>query len=306
MSHPRIPYRVTDDSNVQTLIENLAEKLSKAKGGKGSGKSTGRWVTINGNRVFIGSNGVPQYGGAGNTIGKKVDRKIGKGGKERLSSKATAEDIGAIDDSYFYGMASYRGVENVGLSKAYEKQGYHQKPVVLNKKEFDEYMKESTNPEMYRGVTQKVYAEQFKRGEKHFAGTGIFTDGTYTTTDRREAEGYGKGGETMRMTLHKSAKVVTYKALTSEISATQERIGNPMEKVFGMNTRATPGSAEYNKVREAWVNAEKTSRKVYSLGGQAATYATLRGYDAIRVEHDGAKNGDFYIILNRGKVVVEG
>lgn len=62
MSHPRIPYRVTDDSNVQTLIENLAEKLSKAKGGKGSGKGTGRWVTINGNRVFIDNRGTPHYG----------------------------------------------------------------------------------------------------------------------------------------------------------------------------------------------------------------------------------------------------
>ena len=144
--------------------------------------------------------------------------------------------------------------------------------------------------ELHRGVRYEEHATQFMEGA-YFGGVGVFGGGTYFAENPNTAANFAvrttRDGEAhgaiFRAGLHNSAKVGEHEALLKEMES---------------DGRAAVAAAEDMAARHA-------ARSLYSDVGR---YATARGYDAIQVRggDDTIKGEDYYVVLNRGKVIVDG
>ena len=88
--------------------------------------------------------------------------------------------------------------------------GFNGKPSLVSPKELDKEIILGA-VELHRGIQDASHREQFKKGEL-FVGKGPEGSGVYSSTDPREAEGFGFGG-TVRMALKPSAKVIDFRDL---------------------------------------------------------------------------------------------
>jgi len=169
------------------------------------------------------------------------------------------------------------------LQAIYKKQGYDAKPEKLSKKDFDAYLKANKADgakELFRFVGSKASADQFRDGSYHFAGDGIFGNGTYTGDHRWKrgnprATAYGNNG--IRMALKPGAKVITDYQLKKE----------------------------HNK----FLNDPKIDSRDKITFGTPTRYAAGKGYDAVKVpknENTSGGTADYFILLNRGAVIVDG
>jgi HK97 family phage portal protein len=136
--------------------------------------------------------------------------------------------------------------------------------------------------EVYRGIAgsqAEQWAREFRTG-RLFTGLGTYGNGTYTTTDESAAEGYAAGrgwrgadedGVVMRMALRPDARVISLSDLR-EIAAADERLqSGDFGKAFG-----DPGRL-----------------------------AAALGYDALVMTPDPGESERYYVVLNRGALVVE-
>lgn len=187
------------------------------------------------------------------------------------------------------GVSSYsQRPGNQELYVVQELRGFNAKPKQVSKMEMDALLKQGGHIEMLRGLsdaagkTSKELADDFRNGQ-HYPGHGIFGSGTYADSNK----GYGNvatsgqyGNAVIRMALPKTAKIIK----ASELE------------------KAVPNAPDKFKAYQN--NGGKESRECW-MGVQAA----LAGYDAIHA--DKAKSShknygdDFYIILNRGVLVVQ-
>lgn len=186
-----------------------------------------------------------------------------------------------------------------------EMRGFNEKPKVVSKNDMDNLLAAGGHIEMLRGVKpiydMKTYkqipasdlAEQFRSGE-HFPGFGCFGNGTYADSTKgvdtssqllgnaayKYAGHHGntKGsGAIVRIALPKTAKIIKQSELEKLVP----------QHPAGFKTSSTQAE------RDQW------------WGIQAA----IAGYDAIEVDgkskHHGGYGKGFYVILNRGVLVVQ-
>lgn len=200
---------------------------------------------------------------------------------------------------------------DASLHAVQEMRGFNAKPKVVDKKEMDKLIKDGNHIDMLRGlkpldtydyktgkyinISAKDLAEQFRSGD-HFPGYGCFGNGTYFDSNKSDSGGYyGSGGNKaysyaggsqsypsssgaiVRCALPKTAKIIKQSELE--------------KKVNDYPGDYKPGGG--HQTIDQW------------LGVQAA----LAGYDAIHVDGNSSRHGSygkgFYVILNRGAVVVQ-
>jgi hypothetical protein len=170
------------------------------------------------------------------------------------------------------------------LSKLYELQGYNKTPSIATRSEMDLLEKAGNHHIIYRGVEQKSQTDAYKFGD-HFAGKGIFGNGSYNSTVDFTGQSYTAGAvrtpedsTLMRIALPKSAKIIDYDVASKQ---------------------------QYSEWKDLFAGDKIAPVQVF---GDVGRWATAKGYDAIQIKGgtDNVPIGeDYFIVLNRGKVTVQ-
>jgi hypothetical protein len=203
---------------------------------------------------------------------------------EEIPLKSFAEIEGMSEEIYQHYLDNEDKSGDQMLSKMYEAQGYNTTPSVVGKSQMDSLEEAGTHHIVYRGVDGKEFTNQYKYGE-HFAGKGIYGNGSYTSTNFFRGEEYtsgvtplGQESDVMKIAIPKTAKIVDYEYASKE---------------------------QYREWKDRFLNSSLAETQVFSDVGR---WATAKGYDAIRVA-GGTENiptsEDYFIILNRGKVTIQ-
>lgn len=233
-----------------------------------------------------------------------------------LSEKELFETSAAyreLVDSDVVGIGDYR------LSAAYKVKGYNGEPIVLGPDEFDALVAQKEGIAVFRGINDArginaaEFINDYKYG-KHYAGFGVFGNGTYTSTNLQTALNYAKGdmGNIVEILIPKNANFVTQLDLRNKVTeirkALDEVILAGREKAKAESLAA--GMTYFdNPIWRKWVEQEAKYHDLRTLLEEEGTVATLLGYDGIVVNTDqmmkDGKDEFYYIILNRGKVKVK-
>jgi hypothetical protein len=216
-------------------------------------------------------------------------------------SRAVAGDItGRLDYEHLGKIRDYEHGD-AQLSEIYQQQGFHGKPRVVTRQEMDDLIVQHGWKMLHRGINHHdpaqadAWAEEFRSGDRQYAGLGAFGNGTYTSVDRHTAENYGarRGGVDseragmLRIALNPDARVITTTELNAMMQADQDREEAKSLEALG----DTPAK------RAEYFRQHAIRRQVLADEGR---YAAAHGYDAIK-----AANGNVYVILNRSAVAVE-
>lgn len=185
------------------------------------------------------------------------------------------------------------------LAEIARQRGFDAKPELATSERVNELW-ESGQPELWRGVSESRYVDEFKTGD-YYAGAGIYGNGTYTFAAFNntpaasqlaqifvDASGYAKGsGTRLRMTLKPGTRVARLSELKDDIAATQRRLRDERSdaRERGDDARADELSLEYQVISDP------------------GRFAALQGYGALEVGNVGG-NGEL-IILDRGATVVD-
>lgn len=180
------------------------------------------------------------------------------------------------------------------LDMIYDMQGYHTKPTVVSGDELRHLVDREGWKEVWRGVGKLLgdsparYAEDFRTGEKHYAGIGYHGNGTYTSTDKDDAYDYTSDPSVgiLHIAISPDARIAEYGE-------------GPVWDDYMKSLEFTPDQTE----------PTDTQRVLGDFG----RYAALRGFDAVvspggysrSYGPPGTAPYDHYIILNRGVVAVE-
>jgi len=194
-----------------------------------------------------------------------------------------------------------------GLAK---EAGFDLPPIKVNDKELDEIIK-AGHRELYRGVTNEAYANDFINGE-YFGGKGVWGNGTYTAYGYKEIPGipakdwgnygkivadvFAKGNEKciIRMALDKNAKAIQIQDLEKLVAKDYSRYTDAMfKKVHAMQD----AGVDFNTIHKLQSKITAGSNIISDPGRVALMY----GYDAIDVPQNG-----YMIILNRKALYVVG
>lgn len=299
--------KINPNQNKKKVVKEMSEDefldvLQEATDRTGR---VGRWVTMDGRHVFIADSGGGGKGGGGGS---------GGGGGALISDSPTLEEINKLDDDLLFPKAGDEGkLGDRILARIYEKQGYHAKGKLLSKEEFDKQIAKGTHIEVHRGVSGKARVEDFKTGDEHYPGYGVLGNGTYASTYRPTAESYSRYNEQglIHMALDRKAKIIDNNDLSNEMREGLRKIPqrNAFSEVFkeqkakGLTNQQAD---ELLKVRNKEILAE--NNKIRALYNDNGRYAAMRGYDAIVSDRGGTITGKvekYYVILNRGKVIIE-
>jgi len=213
------------------------------------------------------------------------------------------------------------GHRDVWGDAIWQQQGFDAKPKVVSSEELDKEIEDGAQP-LYRGIrdvtpkgkTAKELAEQYRNGDA-YGSVGVYGSGTYTTSDRAVAEGYGGKGELVRMALRKDARVISYNDLlklrskygfSKVAQKLQDEQTAELAKVDPNDTEAIGRIlAKYSGLR----SRQGIRSRVMADEGR---FASLLGYDAVYVpggrtkpKHGGGNmENDEWLILNRGATIV--
>jgi hypothetical protein len=180
------------------------------------------------------------------------------------------------------------------LSRVMEKAGYNEKPKILSAEEFNSIGGET----IYRAVIDEKFVDQYLNSSKHFAGTGVFGNGTYSTSKRESAEAYA--GST-----NNDPEIINSRMLEMKLS--------PDANVLSFNSKRDLRKwAEENaaKFKEEYTKFGANPGEIQQFDWQMnntadwTSIAIMAGYDAIRFPPD-VGTEYFTIILNRGKVIAK-
>jgi len=187
------------------------------------------------------------------------------------------------------------------LKDVYEQQGFNAKPELVGStsdlKKRDDLLRGSDgqNVIIYRGVTTPEFSDQFKGlgpdGTKHFAGRGIFGNGTY-----------GAAADDAKPQTSAAEPIKTAKAYAGD-----PKDNNVNVTAFGLRRDANVVTfkgdfAERTKQFDKWYDdtideARKKTGYYHTDVGEAAAALGIHGYQTPQ------RGEDFYVILNRGAVV---
>jgi len=154
-------------------------------------------------------------------------------------------------------------------------QGFDGLPHVVSQRELDLYVA-AGEVELYRGVTDRRFAEQLRTGD-FFIGRGGLLDGLFAASGRDAlavAREYGARGDgtVTRMTLKRGARIIDAAELEAEARSDSQSVG---------------GRAELT----------------YLLYTELGAYAAYRGFAAVHVVE--FPDTDHYVILNRTALRVQ-
>jgi hypothetical protein len=183
-----------------------------------------------------------------------------------------------------------------------EAAGFNGKPQVLSQAEFDALEGDT----MYRAVTDSAQVEDYKTSEVQYAGTGVYGNGSYTSTIRDTTELYAGDynndakvldSRIMEMKMLPDANVLTFDNDTQVKFFAKDTIREFEEqyKASGANP------AEVQDVQ--WRLANE---------GDWTNIAIMQGVDAIKfpvrlaIPEAGIPAEYYTIVLNRGKVAING
>ena len=161
------------------------------------------------------------------------------------------------------------------------------KPDIVSKEELDKHIANG-EPELFRGVSQKQFGDQFKKGDL-YAGSGCYGNGTYTATGKNAkqyAKKYaGAKGTVMRMSLKKGAKIKTY----SQVSAMRKEHMNSIK-----------GEIEKAKQHGDEKRVTELGQKLFATR-DIGRFAVSQGIDAV----DLSEEDPMYLVLNRSALRVQ-
>ena len=209
----------------------------------------------------------------------------------------TQDDLDKWQEGYHAQFLSNEG--DSSLAGAYKIRGYNGLPQVVSREEFDALVKETGGTTVFRGVKSAgkpaaEYIHQYKYGT-HYAGFGFYGNGTYATTRIQTAIQYAEGvtENIVRVLLPDTSNFVT------EAIVMEKRDAVIAQLVTKFEAAKTAGDK---------VLRDKLYEQIQLLEHvDSGTWATLLGYDGIKVVVSDLPVDieDYYVILNRGKVIVE-
>lgn len=208
-----------------------------------------------------------------------------------------------------------------GLAGVYAAMGYNGKPDVISKRDMDRYVKAGER-ELFRGTKgtrgkPDANSEAFRSGAVHYAGRGVFGNGTYAGKTISVAAPYSGSrgqGTVIRMTIKKGAKIGKYNELNADRIKMHDAVkADPKYKpLFDEADRLQKamdvhpvGSPAYQKAQLASVahDAKIVAQTPIAVYRDVGVYAASRGYDGYESGFTGL--GTYYIILNRAAVRVQ-
>jgi SPP1 gp7 family putative phage head morphogenesis protein len=201
------------------------------------------------------------------------------------------------------------------LSAAYQAAGYNDLPKLVDPVEFEAMSAKPNAVKVYRGLgTEEApkYIQQYKTGE-HYAGYGVFGNGTYTSTRFDTARGYAFGDKNIiEIIIPDSTKFVNHKDLKEMGTAVNKEL-NAIIKAGEAKAKTEMQAAGFNDwgnpIWRAWIEQAMKYDRARAVLGDQGSLATLLGYDGIKIDVEKTNPTDvqefFYVILNRGKAVMK-
>jgi hypothetical protein len=238
-------------------------------------------------------------------IDSVLDELLGENTVERPAKQQNSFDD-LMNNAQEVQARSFKRSESDGerlLQELYDIADYNGKPKLLTKTQLDAEIQNGAI-EVFRGVVgetdaeAKGYIRDYKTGT-HYAGRGIYGNGTYTSTWRETALSYSSGDESnvMRMALSKDAKVITYEEARKATSDEFLKVHDAhMKKVSEINQRGGDRGELQEELEQ--YDAQR------ALIDDPGYWAVMNGYDAMTVS-PGSPNEKYYVVFNRGKMMVE-
>ena len=203
-------------------------------------------------------------------------------------------------DKVLKSMGRFSSDSNLFIEHQLNSKGFDKLPTKLSVIEFDKlpadnYIKVKRGLKNYNGISAEKLKDDFING-KLYVGRGNFGSGTYTAVDSAIAENYGN--TIIDIAIPKNVNIINYKDLL---------------KIKKENFTKLDSLLYSNDFKEKYGSTFKTvlekSLEDYS------TYAIYMNYDVIQVDVEDYKRllnitdvdnlHPYYIILNRGKVIVK-
>lgn len=204
-------------------------------------------------------------------------------------------------DEVLDSMRRFSSESNLFIERQLNKKGFDKLPQKLNEIDFnnlsdDEYIKVKRGIKDYNGISAEKLKNDFING-KLFAGRGNFGSGTYTAVDEEIAKHYGD--TILDIAIPKNANIINYKDLV---------------KLKNENLTKLDSVLYSDEFRKKYGNTFKTV--VEKSLEDFSTYAINMNYDIIQVDVNDYKRllvptiniknlHPYYIVLNRGKVIVK-
>lgn len=206
------------------------------------------------------------------------------------------------------------GKENIVAKRLYNEKGFNAKPQLMDAEEFEKLDRDEYEI-VFRGVANNNEAgitayeinEQFKTGDLYY-GSGLYGGGTYTTGSKNMAIHYG-ADDVMVMAFRKDAKIVNY----SEVAGFSN--DNSKKRMFDFLS-----DVKHNNRTRAMTEQELIERKI--LGDQDVLLSSTNAdivrvgvnewkqffnydtYEELHAQFGDRINKDYYVILNRGSIIV--
>ncbi|MEV4128535.1 alpha/beta hydrolase [Nocardia sp. NPDC049707] len=184
-------------------------------------------------------------------------------------------------------------IEDPAMTYIARTRGFDALPTVAGPEEVDALV-DAGSPEMFRGVRDLRYGDEFSMGRYITAIplSSSFGIGIYASSDREVALGYAddRPEGVSRMALRPGARWTDFTSLRAEMDAVTIALDDEERRLTAREQTA--------EVR-ASLRDLSIKREILSDPGR---FAAVRGYDAYYVREPGA--ADIWIILNRSAVVV--
>jgi hypothetical protein len=199
------------------------------------------------------------------------------------------------------------------LMDIYEKRGYNAKPELKTQAEMIAYLKANPSAQaFFRGHSTSysknkpgsVKAQEFISDAKHYAGLGVYGNGSYIANA-------GTTGRAKGVTTNKGFQVARSYASGAQNSIL--RIAFAADAKIGKHSALTQEAFDFKNKVKAANKAGKIDRPTANGLNQIAKdigrYAALRGYDGFLIDNGmssgGRAAGDYAVALNRGKLIVQ-
>lgn len=250
----------------------------------------------------------PNEHGVSNIMPKLPQKMYGKINRDELLKAAR------LNKEAFYSQSGMPLLGSQTLTAAYEVKGYNKLPQVIPTVEFNQ-IKKTADVTVYRGISGNQekrswdFADEYLTGN-HYAGYGVYGNGTYSSTVLARARDYAQNGigegTILEMLIKDKSNFIT----ASEI----RKLRKEFETDLRVDLKALSSARFEANVAGDTLLAEKLSKEMSDLElaqnfvTDDGVFATMTDYDGIElpVSEDNEEKEFFYVILNRGKMIVKG
>lgn len=194
------------------------------------------------------------------------------------------------------------------LTDIYTQRGYNAQPTMMDRADIKQYIAQNGTPELYRGMGTSSSGQsgadkqtRFATDKLHFAGLGVLGNGTYAAetppnnpyhynTGLRVARNYsGRSPDgSVRMTLAKGTRTASFQTVRNQ------------QRAFRDKVRSAVQTGAMDAAR---------GQTILSITRDVGRFAALRGYEAYydktRANSGANKSHPFWVVLNRGKVIIQ-